>query len=439
MRSLSPVFIATLVLVGIARPADAHWSYVEVEGAPRVATNESWLFLADNTGDGSRLYRIDADDPTGPRTEIFSVEGSYTGLTVIAPTMGEPGRVYVMVRDLTNPSTHRSLDAGDTWDTIYDLECGEHVELFGFSVTPTDPPRLLAIGTRRPVRSLDDGVTWSSLSPPPYGACEACYCGPLPRDPVQAASDPDVLWIPMGQASMDINLLRSTDGGDTWDNIDYDFHRDFDVAVDPLDASRVYKWGSVKVQRSEDGGDTFVDIFDPSYCDHVHGATDRVDFDTFVTHFCRTLWSGVHLTRDAGETWEEVSLQGHSPDARAILQVVDLVERGRLYAGETGKLWIWQAPSVAVPTDVGPGTVALDVRPGRRAGVVRLELRGHEGEVTRVAAYDVAGRRLDLVTVAGDRDPASVTLEVGPGASVVYIRASTASGREVTTRAIVGR
>jgi photosystem II stability/assembly factor-like uncharacterized protein len=133
------------------------------------------------------------------------------------------------------------------------------------AVNPRDPNIIFA-GTRDPqlgqvpqlFRSTDGGNTWQEIN---FGAHSLPNTAALISFIVIPPSNPDVIY--MGNQTE--GLLRSTDGGDMWQPMNQGFAPSegdgsiyvHSLAIDPSDPQRMYITANYRLYRSVDGGGTW--------------------------------------------------------------------------------------------------------------------------------------------------------------------------------------
>ncbi|AMG83176.1 hypothetical protein D8M34_13185 [Microbacterium sp. HSID17254] len=163
--------------------------------------------------------------------------------------------------------------------------------------------------------------------------------------------------------SGNLGLIRSDDGGDTWQNVSLAGEADFhDLTVSPRDPNRIYVNNFGIVHRSDDGGhswnngagiDAWDILVDPADPDVIYATTS----------------TGLHISRDGGRTF---TLEPEAPRMVLIAAFSD----GRLVGAGTDGQLVYQAPSGnwASGSELGTGLQALTTT--KADGVIVAEDRG---------------------------------------------------------------
>ena len=300
---------------------------------------------------GGRVVAV-AGDPADPGTFYFGacaggVWKTYDGGTywenvsdgyfktasvgAIAVSDSDPSVVYAgmgeaCIRlDVTHgDGVYRSNDGGHSWVHL-GLEDTRHISRVRIHPTNPDIVFVAALGhafgqneQRGIFRSQDGGKSWENI----LFKSENAGAGDLSIDP----SNPRLMFAAIWQVRRnfwnlssggpDSGLWRSSDGGDTWEDVSNNpglpegpFGR-IGVAVSPAKAGRIYatiEAGEPGVFRSDDYGDTWELVSDnrdlqgrPWYYQHIFA--DPQDADTaWVLNY--SAWKSI----DGGKTWTEVN------------------------------------------------------------------------------------------------------------------------------------
>jgi photosystem II stability/assembly factor-like uncharacterized protein len=206
-------------------------------GAPGTVWCVADSILFRSTDDAQTWNRI-RPDPVSPHL-IFEA--------TVDPT--DRSKVFVVYSD---GSFWRSRDAGATWEpggntgrAVVDLV-----------VDPQTPSTLYAAGAAGISKSTDRGDTWTRLSAEPVVYYELHI----------APSSPSTLYAAAYVEGFTWRLLRTTDAGATWTRMNFESEGfsfwGFSLAVDPLVATTVYVTDNGHIYRSTDGGDTWSEIDD---------------------------------------------------------------------------------------------------------------------------------------------------------------------------------
>ncbi|MFC1529447.1 T9SS type A sorting domain-containing protein [Gemmatimonadota bacterium] len=119
------------------------------------------------------------------------------------------------------------------------------------------------------------------------------------------------LYIRTTRGSYGIGILRTSDGGLTWEkSLDWSYDQRRGVLaleIDPNDPDRVYAGTSEGLYRTTDGGDTWTLVLDVDMV--VDVAINHIDSDTLFAS-CGNLGipadAGIYRSMDGGDTWTEL-------------------------------------------------------------------------------------------------------------------------------------
>jgi len=325
------------------------WAMVEAEPGNGLwrsdDSGETWTFL---TGEGrlagrAFYYHHVVADPTDENTiyvlnsRLFrSTDGGET-FTMIPVPHGDVHDLWVHPDDPeifvvgTDGGAVVTLNHGATFSTVYNQPTAEFYDVEVDNLVPyrlygSQQDNSTIIVPSRPGRNqLRPQEGWR------YAA--GCETGPVAFDP----DDPDVIWggcysgvinrmVVSSDTRRNVNLYPASTGVAP-SELRYRFQWVAPIVVSPHDAQTVYH-ASQFVHRTRDGGMTWETISpDLSYADPstlrfpggpIHA--DNTGVEVFATvfeltvspHDAATLWAGtddgrVHLTRDDGVTWTDVT------------------------------------------------------------------------------------------------------------------------------------
>ena len=184
-------------------------------------------------------------------------------------------------------------------------------------------------------KTTDGGTTWTPVTDGQVGSASVGAVAMAP-------SDPDIVYIGMGEVQLRANVLqgdgvyRSDDAGKSWRHLGLaDTHAIGRIRIHPTDPDRVYvaalghPFGPNPergVFRTTDGGETWEKVL---FRDERTGAVDLVMDPTDPDVLYATLWqvyrkpwrlwsggegSGIFKSTDGGDTWTEITRNPGLPD-----------------------------------------------------------------------------------------------------------------------------
>jgi hypothetical protein len=314
------------------------------------------------TGDG--IARL--EEAEGEWTSEVSLEGS--GAQCVAADPGDPDTVYAGLRE---DGVRRTSDGGRSW---VDCELPEP-GVFSIAVSAADGAAYAGTEPSRLFRSDDHGESWRELEtllelpsqptwsfPPRPWTSHVRWIAPSPHD-----ADLLLVGIELG------GLMRSTDGGATWQDHRPGAQRDVhSLAWHPRVEGRAYEAGGGGAAFSEDWGETWREADDGR--DRHYTWSVAVDPDDpelwyvsastgpFAAHGRRDPQARIYRRR-AGEPWQPLS--GGLPEPLPAMPYALVARDGRLFAGlADGQIWesgdqgdSWQ--SSALSGDPVPAVHAL--------------------------------------------------------------------------------
>lgn len=223
-------------------------------------------------------------DPSDPDTLYLSAFGVYrsldaggtfaysgTGLDkaivhALAPVAGAPGSFLAATEGI---GVQRTDDGGESWQVANDGVVGQTLQL---APHPSDGDVFYLIAGGRLWKTTNGAVSWAASDAGiPYGA------NSLALDPSSPATVyTGVTWWATGEST----VHRSADGGATWTGSALpagagSLRR---LAVDPTNGDRVYAGTSDGLFRSSDGGQTWQQL----YPDYVYDVVVTADGDAYV-------------------------------------------------------------------------------------------------------------------------------------------------------------
>ena len=288
---------------------------------------------------GDAIARLDEDDDGW--TVALSLHG--TGAQCLAVDPRDPETVYAGLREY---GLRRTQDGGRSWD-----DCGlPDPGVFSVAVSAADGAVYAGTEPSRLFRSDDSGETWRALDsllelpsrptwsfPPRPWTSHIRWIAPSPHD-----AELLLVGIELG------GLMRSTDGGETWDDHRPGAQRDVhSLAWHPREPARAYEAGGGGAAWSDDAGDTWHAADngrDRNYTWSVAADPDDPDrwfvsasTGPFAAHGGRDPQARI-FRRDGDEPWR--ALTGGLPEPLPAMPYALVWADERVFAGlADGQIW----------------------------------------------------------------------------------------------------
>jgi photosystem II stability/assembly factor-like uncharacterized protein len=360
-----------------------------------------------------------SDDYGRTWNPIFDHEPTQSiGAIAVAPS--DPNVVYVSSGEgLHRPDLsvgngmYKSTDAGKTWTHLAGLRDGQQIP--AVAVDPRDPNKVFAAVLGHPYgpsqergiyRSTDGGQNWQRV----IAKDENTGGSDVEIDP----SNPDIVYASMWEVregpwedNNEFNgpgggLFKSTDGGSTWHQLTSGLPNDLSqiyVAIAPSNSRRLYASlatasGKLNVYRSDDAGDTWVQITnDPRPSGRIGGGDlpiPRVDpKDPDLVYVASTV---TMRSSDGGKTWSSFrgapggddyqNLWINPTNGDVILLVSDQGAIVTVNRGATWSSW-YNQPTAQLYHAIADNSFPYRVCAGQQeSGSVCIKSRGNDGAIT---------------------------------------------------------
>jgi photosystem II stability/assembly factor-like uncharacterized protein len=366
--------LAPAILLAVAGTiAGAEWSEIG-SGLPR--TNPALKSLVIDSATPSTVYAIDWDGRLFKSTDAgttFNVRGTISGVrfVVVDPTLSST--VYAV----TQRGVFKSADGGESWTAADSGLEGIAYYSITLAIDPLTPATLYAATERGVFKSTDAARSWNKLDtlPPepglaPFTDTSYSFAG-ITIDPVA----PSTLYFSFEAGNNDRGILKSTDGGQSWNRLNTGPGVNiFPLVVDPVTSSTLYAVSTKNdgaVYKSTDGGQTWtMHPLATSGGSALFLALDPISPSTVYAVTAYGPGRGILKSMDAGDTWSVLDtgpFPFSDPGGTTFLLAIAPTNPATVYTGYFYRL----LPSghLAKSTDGGATWNALD------AGLTYVDVR----------------------------------------------------------------
>ncbi|HEX6261164.1 MAG TPA: hypothetical protein VFZ51_10955, partial [Woeseiaceae bacterium] len=246
-------------------PTDPDIAYVAAQGQIWAPNEERGVYRTTNGGKSwEHVLKVNADtgasdlsmDPTNPRI-LYAAMWHHGRKPWFIKSGGEGGGIY------------KSTDSGDTWKK---LEGGlpQLVGKIGVDVSASQPSRIYAIIESEPEkgglwRSDDYGETWKLINGHRVLHSRAWYYIHIRADP----TDPNTVWV------LNVPLMKSVDGGASWEKIDTPHGDHHDHWINPDNGDNMINGNDGGATVTFDGGKTWSSIYNQPTAQFYRVVTDN--------------------------------------------------------------------------------------------------------------------------------------------------------------------
>jgi len=288
---------------------------------------KTWEIVADLHGKSLRALSIAASNPkilvAGALDGIYrSLDGGHGFERISPPNHAEIKNVESIAIDPVNPDViyagtwhlpWKTEDGGKTWHSIKKGVIDDS-DVFSIVIDPSQPANLFISACSGIYRSDSAGELFRKIQGIPYSARRTRM---LRMDPV----DHNTVY-----AGTTEGLWKTTDSGTTWKHMTGSNIIINDVLIDPRQPSRVLlATDRGGVLSSDDGGVTFT-ASNRGFT-HRQAAALLVDRSNNAVLYAGVLndkeFGGVFVSRDAGQTWKQISDGLDGRDVFVLRQAAD--------------------------------------------------------------------------------------------------------------------
>ena len=287
-----------------------------------------------------------------------------------------------------------SQDAGQSWLMRHIFSLSAENDFNQLAVDPSEPQTVFASGGTNLQRSLDGGITWEILSQPgdvfaavssnllyAGGKTDSCGFGKVSilarsenggqswqsyslgclvevQQIAVLPSQPEVVYLSVLYYSAHTGtVLKSTDGGETWNTLVLPVGgADFQLLIDPDNSQILYASGVYGILKSMDGGETWEQISNKTM-----GIYHRLALSGGSLYAVEATMSKapVYRSDDGGASWW-VSMTLLPAGTNQL--IAEPAQAGRLWAGllnhgiywteNGGSSWVEQNSGIQSPTNI---------------------------------------------------------------------------------------
>ena len=250
-------------------PKNSDIAFAAVFGSPFGPSKDRGVY---RTTDGGKSWQqvLFVDERTGAADVAFDPNNSHVLFAGMWQALRQP---WTMTSGGPGSGLYRSADGGETWQRLKEkgLPDGDWGKV-GVRVAPSDSRIVYAMIEAKDgglFRSDDGGEKWEHVSAARIIRQRAWYYTCMTIDPANA----NIVWVPQ------VNLVRSIDGGKSWQSVKGPAHGDHhDVWIDPANSRRLLTGNDGGIALTVDGGATWASPALPTPQFYNIDVDDRVPY-----------------------------------------------------------------------------------------------------------------------------------------------------------------
>jgi photosystem II stability/assembly factor-like uncharacterized protein len=246
-------------------PGNADVAFVAVQGNIWAPSEERGIY---RTVDGGKSWQ--AVLQVGPETGASDLSMDPTNPRILYAAMWEHGRKPWFIKSGGEAGgIFKTTDGGDSWEKLAGGLPGV-VGKIGVDVSASNPQRVYAIVESEPekgglYRSDNAGKSWELIDSHRVLHTRAWYYNHITADPV----DEDTVWI------MNVPLMKSIDGGNSWKKIDGPHGDHHDLWINPDNNRNIINGNDGGATVTFDGGETWSSIMNQPTAQFYRVVTDN--------------------------------------------------------------------------------------------------------------------------------------------------------------------
>jgi len=331
-------------------PVNTNVLYAAANNGIFKSTNSgiSWTQISYIKSEGNTKISFDPENTSVIYFESFyyglykSTDGGSTWTNINSSSFGtivfDPNNTNMLYCPY-GASYFKSVDGGNSWTgigSVYLTYNSYRWYINAIAVNPKNPDMVFAggwIGNNDKeafYKSIDGGKSWITI-PGIRGSITCINIDPL---------NPNTIYAGTSWSTTSKSLIKSTDGGNSWESIDIANINPFvdSIAIDPTNSNNIYVATDKGLYKSSDGGNSWQLInngsknqvvrsvaIDPKNSNTLYiGASNSASYPTS---------GSLYKSTDGGNTWVDVGSKISSSSFMTYAILVDISNSNTIYAG----------------------------------------------------------------------------------------------------------